>query len=334
MMKRTLEKIAVLSLSLLLVSTYAVSSVVPKMLEHFSTYSREQVELLISIPSLGIAFMILANIWLSRILKERVSIVLGAALIVLSAFFSMKVDSYIVFFLARLLLGLGIGLINARAITMIQNRYKGKELSSLLGIRGSMEVLGSTFMTFLAGRLMHFGWNMVFAVYLLVIPVLLLYLLFVREGEEAQVEDKKVEQVSSKDYLPYIFLAFLLGFAFINTNVSTTMRMASFMKEMVLGTETDASVLLSYMQMTGVVAGLVFSRLFRWMGKKTMVFSLFCMGLGLLLVSHASSVFLLYCWNLCRLCQWYSRHHAFPGYFRRPPSRTFRYRNFSFSFRL
>ena len=60
-MKRTMEKISILSLSLLLISTYAVSAVLPAMLEHFSDHSRTEVEQLIPITSFAIMIVILLN---------------------------------------------------------------------------------------------------------------------------------------------------------------------------------------------------------------------------------------------------------------------------------
>ena len=52
--KQTTEKLAVLSLSLMLTSAYAVSTVLPQMLGFFDGYRRDQVELLISVPSFAV----------------------------------------------------------------------------------------------------------------------------------------------------------------------------------------------------------------------------------------------------------------------------------------
>ena len=78
--KQTTEKLAVLSLSLMLTSAYAVSTVLPQMLGFFDGYRRDQVELLISVPSFAVTAMIILNAWLARLLRERMAIVTGLCL--------------------------------------------------------------------------------------------------------------------------------------------------------------------------------------------------------------------------------------------------------------
>ncbi|MBQ0070777.1 MAG: MFS transporter [Spirochaetales bacterium] len=289
-----MEKVAILSLSLILVSTYSVSCIVPKLLEHFSDKPRSAVEFLVSVPSFGIAFMIFLNIWLTKLLAERTSIIIGSVMIILSSFITIVSNNYVVFLLARFLLGLGIGMINARAITTVQMRYEGKELASLLGIRGSMEVLGNMVLTFLAGKLMVLGWHASFGVYLAVLVALGLYLVFVPATEKAVKNETKAKARNGNPSLLKLLFVFGAGFVFINTNVSTTMRMASLMMVRGLGAEAEASVVLSFMLLMGVCAGILFERLFSVLKRRTLSFGLLLMGLGLLRIGRAENLVLLY----------------------------------------
>ncbi|MGZ7254192.1 MFS transporter, partial [Streptococcus pyogenes] len=76
--KHIIEKISVLSLSLMLVSTFAVSPAIPQMIEHFGQqgYSASQVESLITITSLFIMVTLLANPIVIRFLSERAIVIL------------------------------------------------------------------------------------------------------------------------------------------------------------------------------------------------------------------------------------------------------------------
>ena len=80
-MKEQMNKIALLSLSLILTSAYSVSIVLPSLLQHFSEYTTAQVEILISAPSFAITAMIVLNAWLSRYMKDRPMIVRSASFI-------------------------------------------------------------------------------------------------------------------------------------------------------------------------------------------------------------------------------------------------------------
>ena len=72
MMKQIIEKISILSLSLMLVSTFAVSPALPQMVDHFGQqgYAASQVELLITITSLFIMVSLLANPLFIRFFSE------------------------------------------------------------------------------------------------------------------------------------------------------------------------------------------------------------------------------------------------------------------------
>ena len=143
----------------MLVSTFSVSSALPKMMEYFVDYSQAQVELLLSVTSVAVMGMILLNTWLSGYVSERVSIISGLVLLAGSGITPVFCQRYGVFLLSRIFLGVGIGLINARAINMINERYAGEERAMLLGFRGSAEVMGNAALTFAAGHLLRIRWN-------------------------------------------------------------------------------------------------------------------------------------------------------------------------------
>ena len=132
------------------------------MLGFFDGYRRDQVELLISVPSFAVTTMIILNAWLARLLRERMAIVTGLLLLTLGGIAPVFTSSYWLIFGSRILLGTGIGMINARAISIISERYQGQEKSALLGYRGSAEVLGNALMTLAAGQLLKIRWNAAF----------------------------------------------------------------------------------------------------------------------------------------------------------------------------
>lgn len=199
-MKEQMKKIALLSLSLILTSAYSVSIVLPSLLQHFSEYTTAQVEILISAPSFAITVMIVLNAWLSRYMKDRPMIVGGLLLLSVSGMVPVFVQEYPVVFASRIFLGIGIGLINAKAISIFSEYYEGREKATLLGYRGSAEVLGSAVMTLVAGKLVLIRWNLAFWVYALGFVIVLLYLVWVpgnmemgqSAGSQSSGERKKV----------------------------------------------------------------------------------------------------------------------------------------------
>ncbi len=74
-------------------------------------------------------------------------IVSGLLIFSLCGLLPLLNQSYWLMFVSRLVFGMGIGLLNAKAISIVSERYKGQERVRLLGLRGSAEVVGTAFLT-------------------------------------------------------------------------------------------------------------------------------------------------------------------------------------------
>ncbi|TWS94349.1 MFS transporter [Streptococcus sp. sy018] len=266
-MKRILEKISLLALSTMLVSTFAVSPALPQMIGHFAKegISSSQVENLITITSFAIMVSLLSNGLIVRFLSERSIIILGLFLMAIGGSMPVLFPSFTLVLFARILLGLGIGLINARAINIIGHFFTGQEGVQMMGLRSSAEVLGSASLTTLVGYLLGFGWQFAFAAYLFALVILLLFVLFVPKenlGQEQTDTDTSFSKPKLTKHLwqTSLYLAFLAFFV-INVNTFLTMRIPQIVVTSGIGTAQEASYVLSLMQMMGILAGTLFSLL-------------------------------------------------------------------------
>ena len=165
-MTRILEKMSLLGLSLLLISAFSISTALPPMLDYYSpTFSAAQVELLVSVPSFSVVAMLLLNSFIDKWLSDRQLIVTGLLLLSSAGIFPFFVQAYPLVLLSRIAFGMGIGLINAKAIAIISQRYQGKERVQMLGIRGSMELIGGASCSLLVGQLLKIHWTFAFLIY-------------------------------------------------------------------------------------------------------------------------------------------------------------------------
>lgn len=298
-MKEQMKKIALLSLSLILTSAYSVSIVLPSLLQHFSEYTTAQVEMLISAPSFAITVMIVLNAWLSRYMKDRSMIVGGLLLLSVSGMVPVFVQEYPVMFASRIFLGIGIGLINAKAISIFSEYYEGREKAALLGYRGSAEVLGSAVMTLVAGKLVLIRWNLAFWVYALGFVIVLLYLVWVpgsmEPGQSAGAEKESLEAEADgkrecwkKEVLPIAYAVFA-GFV-ICIYCSNSLRVPMLILEKKLGTESEASVILTLMMLMGIAAGVYFGKLTMWWKEKLPGVGCLMLGAGMLLTAYAGNL--------------------------------------------
>ena len=309
---RTLEKGAVLSLSLLLTSTYSVSTVIPSMVSYYQGYGRGQIEQLISVTSVAIMVVILLNPWISRIISQRVSIVSGLLLLSAGGCLPVFTKAYGAVFAGRLVLGVGIGLVNVYAVDMINSRFEGEERSTLLGYRGSAEIVGNTALTLVVGQILGAGldWRYCFLIYLSGLLVLISYLLFVpkapgktgnpadgvltgKSGPAAQTAERAQKASDWRRHAWGFLSCALHGAMFIGINTCTTMRIPSLVLERGMGTEAQSSLITSLMLAAGIGAGILFGRLARILRGMMQKFWLVVFGGGMGVMALAGNLWIL-----------------------------------------
>lgn len=292
-MKVFLEKLSVLALSSMLVSAFSVSSALPLMLEHFQGYRAEQVEVLISTPSFFVLVVLLLNRPLNRLFNEIHMIVTGLLMMSLGGMLPLLAQGYWLVFLSRICFGLGIGMINAKAISMISERYEGAERIQMLGFRGSSEVVGSAFLTMLVGQLIKIKWTYAFAIYGFGLVILLLYLFFVPKQKSQQVKEiAPSDRLSLPLRLQAMELALFAGW---NVCISSciSLRVPLIVTEGGLGTASSASLVLSLYQLVGILSGLAFALLLRTCGSRLLALSYLALAFATFGVAFSSDLVLL-----------------------------------------
>ena len=291
-MKQYLERASILALSLVLITSFSISSALPAMFDYYQGYPKEQIELLVSLPSFGIMIMLVLNGVLERLLPERLQISLGLVILSIGGTAPFWYQDYNFVFAMRILFGLGVGMINAKAISIISERYHGKTRIQMLGLRGSAEVVGASILTLMVGQLLSFGWTATFLAYSAGFLVLILYLLFVPYGKEKkETKKKEVESVRLTGQMKgLIFLLAVEAAVVVCTNTAITIRIPSLMVERGLGDAQLSSLILSIMQLIGILAGVSFSFFISLFKERLLLWSGITFGLGQIVIALSPSL--------------------------------------------
>ena len=295
-MKQFLEKVSILSLSLVLITSFSISSALPAMFDYYQGYSKGQVELLVSLPSFGIMAMLLLNGVLERIFPERLQLTLGLLILSISGIAPFWYQGYYFVFATRLLFGLGVGMLNAKAISIISERYHGKTRIQMLGFRGSAEVVGASILTLAVGQLLAFGWTATFLAYAAGLVVLVLFLLFVPYGKGETHESKqKTEEVAklTPSMLQLIFFLAIGAAVIVCTNTAITFRIPSLMIEAGFGDAQLSSLVLSAMQLIGILAGISFSFLISTFKERLLLVAGVTFGIGQIIIALSPSLWVV-----------------------------------------
>ena len=294
-MTKILEKMSLLGLSLLLISAFSISTALPPMLDYYSpTYNASQVELLVSVPSFSVVAMLLLNPLVDKWLNDRQLIMTGLILLSSAGIFPFFVQLYPLVLLSRLIFGMGIGLINAKAISIISQRYQGKERVQMLGIRGSVELIGGASCSLLVGQLLKIHWTLAFLIYGFGFIILAMYLLFVPPMEQTEKKEaqKSKQGLDKKDLAMILGMALLAGFV-ICVNSSISLRVPLFQVDGKTIASGQSALVLSLEQGIGIVAGLSFASLIGHIKHRLLPMALFCLSTCLLGISLANNLLIL-----------------------------------------
>ena len=291
-MTRILEKMSLLGLSLLLISAFSISTALPPMLDYYSpSFSAAQVELLVSVPSFSVVAMLLLNSFIDKWLSDRQLIVTGLLLLSSAGIFPFFVQAYPLVLLSRIAFGMGIGLINAKAIAIISQRYQGKERVQMLGIRGSMELIGGASCSLLVGQLLKIHWTFAFLIYGFGFVILIMYLLFVPSMEQVEKKQitKRKQVLNKKDLGMILGMALLAGFV-ICINSSISLRVPLFQVAGKTIESGQSALVLSLEQGVGIVAGLSFASLIGHFKNRLLLIVMFLLAVCLFGMSVASNL--------------------------------------------
>lgn len=294
-MKRFMEKASILALSLVLTTAFSISSSLPAMFQYYKNYSSSQVELLVSLPSIGIMSLLMFNSVLERFVSERFMIILGLILYSICGLIPFFNQSYNLVFASRFVFGLGLGMMNPRAIAIISERFQGRERVQMLGYRGSAEVVGMALLTLAVGQLLHFGWTTTFLIYTVGFIVLALYLMFVpyeKNESDKHKHLKSVRKMTRKQINLSIFLAFIAGMI-VCANVAITLRIPSLVLQAEIGNAETASWILSCMQLVGILAGVSFASLVSVLKNRLLTVTGIVFGLSQVMIGLSSQIWLL-----------------------------------------
>ena len=295
-MKQFLEKVSILSLSLVLITSFSISSALPAMFDYYQGYSTGQVELLVSLPSFGIMAMLLLNGVLERIFPERLQLTLGLLILSISGTAPFWYQGYYFVFATRLLFGIGVGMLNAKAISIISERYHGKTRIQMLGFRGSAEVVGASILTLAVGQLLAFGWTATFLAYAAGLVVLVLFLLFVPYGKaEVHESNHQTEEAVrlTRSMKQLIFFLATVAAVIVCTNTAITFRIPSLMIEAGFGDAQLSSLVLSAMQLIGILAGISFSFLISTFKERLLLVAGVTFGIGQIIIALAPSLWVV-----------------------------------------
>lgn len=281
-------KIAVLSLSFLLLGFHGIGGILPEIRDSLGI-TQTQSEILITVPSIAIlVFVILSNPLIEKIGMKK-TVVAGLILAGIGGTmpaFTPLVYGYLL--ASRIIFGAGLGLIYTSSVGYINLLFSESERPTLVGFRSAVELLGQTFLTLGIGWLAHLGWHLSFLVHGIAFVIALLVWVKVPEVETGKNSPANSENSGKMNPIVYP-VALFLGFVAMSGSM-VVVRFPAMAAE-IMGDGYNSSLIMAMKPLLGIIAAMGFGKLIKILGKKLLYIGLLCLVGANLLVGFSNGNF-------------------------------------------
>lgn len=286
-------KVSLLSLSLFLMMAPQIASAIPLMYEAFPKISKAAIETLVTIPNFGIMAGLFLSPIVIRYIGQKKTILSGLIVALVAGTFPIYADQYVLMLISRFLVGVGIGLFNSLAVSLIPQFYQDSEdeCASMLGFQNVMGSIGAALFSFLVGYLVTVSWHAAFAIFFLIIPVLIAFTIFVpldEGGSQTQRGHKEKQEINGKVTLiaSLMFTIFLLF-------MPVTFKIPSLIVQERMGDLSTSALISGVTTLIGIPIGASFGLVFKVLRDKIFPLGFLIVTCGFLVVSLSSQLWLL-----------------------------------------
>lgn len=296
---RNIQKIVVLSVSLLRHSGEILAPVLASISLEYAGVPEVWIQTLLNATMLALvpSLLLAAPLVKATSLKTATQIAIG--LTIFGGLIPLFTSSFAILFASRLVVGVGVGLMNPVSASLITENYTGSEKEQLIGGRTAVASIGTVILSLLGAYLTKFGWRYISFTYLLGIPVMLLIAIFLPNTtanqevscEAAKKPKKSFSLRSLNGALLCITVSIFLFTVIINvypTNISL------MISQEVLGTAAVASVLVAAYKFSSFMSGILFSFILKLFGRWSMAVGIGVSAAGLLMLAMSSNIVIIF----------------------------------------
>lgn len=278
-------KFSLLSISLLLTSSTAVSGVIPDLAKQFADQSETMIELVSELPTIFLGIFVVLSIFISRWIGDRKTVLIGLVMVLIGGLAPVFLNNFWMILVFRSIFGAGLGLFNPIAINLISKFFAGRERATLMGYQSAFQGAGAALLIFAAGQLLVFGWHTSFWVYAITLPILALFFCFVPNPPES---GKKEKLSLNKTVL----LMACMNFCIMILYNAIAVRLPDLIVEAHLGTATTASNLFSISQLATMVTGFIYIHIHDLLKRFTLPGAILTIGIGFVCIAFASNIWM------------------------------------------
>lgn len=264
----------------------AISPALGLIAKAFPEASPTMIKLILTAPSIMIIPFSFLSSYLTSKLTKKTIIMIGLLIYLIGGIGPQFVPNIELLLVFRLILGAGVGLVMPLSMSLINDYFKGKERTKMMGYNSAFSNLGGILTMLLAGWLATYGWRVPFNVYFLGFFILILIFFYLPKGE-VQEPRKKGE----KSRLPLAVYGFALSMGGIMlAYYSIATNIAIYLEQSNLGGAALAGTVVSFTTVGGMITSLLLVQIELTFKKLVIPIMLLGMGIAFLILTFTHSV--------------------------------------------
>lgn len=288
-----LFKLSILSISILAMTAPSISIATPMLLEVFPHQTVSQIEMIGTLPNLGVLLLMLFSTAISHKLGIKRTIMIGLLLYLIGGVGPAFIPNYAAIICLRFLMGCGIGLFNPFSVSLMYRFYKEDELADMLGYQNTSQTLGNAAFGFLLGALILMGWKVAFIGYFIALIPMVLFGFFVTFPDEKVADKQEVNKKEKEKINTHVILLSILFMVIFGLVLTMTIKMASFVVEQKIGTPAIASSVLAISGLVAMCSSALFGRVRKLLGNFILAVALLGIGIGFFVIATSTSITML-----------------------------------------
>ena len=274
-------------------SFMAVTPILAEVGKSFPTASNSQVQMVYTIGSLvALPLMLLAGRLTNYCPKKYLGIV-GMAIMLLGGMLPTVWHNQLWnLYVASGVIGVGMAFTNIISSTLISDHFSGLSKGAVMGYQSAAVSVGGAITSYFSGMIAaNIHWSKAYLVYLIVLPVILITLALLPKDKVVPPEEAAAEGKAIHGRLIYFGILNFFAFIFVNYFNSN---IAMFLDGTGLGDAAVAGTVGSIFMLIGIPAGLLLGAIIKKLGRSTVGIMTLCIAVGMLCVSVAQSLVLVY----------------------------------------
>ena len=293
-------KVAILSMSSLLMISMTASAVLADIQRYFVGVDPSLISMVLTIPSLmGLVFAF-ASGPLSLHLPKKSLVIFGLVCGLTGGMVALLFGSLSIYVLlgCSLLLGVAQGMYSTMSMALIADYFVAEESGALMGLQSAFVNGGSMVLLFSSGMLAGVSWQLSYLVYLVFIPVIVIVMKNLPNDHPQTADQERPAEKSAKLNARVYFTAlimFLFGvFLFVfQTNVAMYVAAKGF------GDASTSGLINTSMSAAGMLTGVLFGRMQRVLRQLIIPVSLVVGSLGMLSIFVIGNLPALFIGAMC-----------------------------------